>query len=120
MSHINEEEMKDDEEEDYMIPKQQIINLNHIMNNKKEQIDNIYKKTLLVSQIANEINEITNSQEEKINDIESNVIEVKDNTKQTLNNIIQSAKEDKSLKINNCYLILFLSLIIILMLFLSK
>ena len=50
MSHINEEEMKDDEEEDYMIPKQQIINLNHIMNNKKEQIDNIYKKTLLVSQ----------------------------------------------------------------------
>ena len=72
------------------------------------------------SQIANEINEITNSQEEKINDIESNVIEVKDNTKQTLNNIIQSAKEDKSLKINNCYLIMFLSLIIILMLFLSK
>ena len=109
MSHINEDEMKDEEEE-YMIPKQQVINLNHIMNNKKEQIDNIYKKTLLVSQIANEINEITNSQEEKINDIESNVIEVKDNTKQTLNNIIQSAKEDKSLKINNCYLIMFLSL----------
>ena len=69
---------------------------------------------------CHEINEITNSQEEKINDIESNVIEVKDNTKQTLNNIIQSAKEDKSLKINNCYLIMFLSLIIILMLFLSK
>ena len=51
-------------------------------------------------------------QEEKINDIELNVIEVKDNTKQTLNNIIQSAKEDKSLKINNCYLIMFLSLIL--------
>ena len=40
MSHIKEDEMKDEEEE-YMIPKQQVINLNHIMNNKKEQIDNI-------------------------------------------------------------------------------
>ena len=117
---LSEEENHDDtdnNESDYMIPKQQILNLNHLVTNKSEQIDHIYKKTLLVTQIANEINQITHAQEDKINDIENNVVEVKENSKETLNNLIKSAKEDQKLKINHCYLILFLSLIILIMIF---
>ena len=112
-----EKEFENDDENDYMIPKQQIMSLNHLVQHKNIAIDNIYKKTLLVNQISKEVNQITFSQEEKLNDIENNIHNVEENTKETFKTLLNTAKEDKKNKISNCWIILFLTLFLGLLMF---
>ncbi len=112
-----DKEFENDDENDYMIPKQQIMSLNHLVQHKNKAIDNIYKKTLLVNQISKEVNQITYSQEEKLNDIENNIHNVEENTKETFKTLLNTAKEDKKNKISNCWIILFLTLFLGLLMF---
>ena len=115
----NELEMKfnDDDENDYMIPKQQIKNLNNIINNKNQQINELYNKTLLVNEISKEVNTIVHSQKDKLEDIESNIKETEDNTKKTFNTILDNSLKDKNNQISKCYIIILLCIFIFFILY---
>ena len=105
-----DKEFDNDDENDYMIPKQQIMSLNNLVQNKNKEIDNIHKKTLLINQISKEVNMITYNQEMKLNDVENNIQNVQENTKEAFQTLLKTAKEDKKNKISNCWIILFLTL----------
>ena len=115
----NELEMKyeDDDENDYMIPKQHIKNLNNIINNKNEQINDLYNKTLLVNEISKEVNTIVHGQKEKLEDIESNIKDTEDNTKKTFKTILDHSLNDKNSQLSKCYIILLLCILIFFILY---
>ena len=116
-----DKEFDNDDENDYMIPKQQIMTLNNLVQNKNKAIDNIHKKTLLINQISKEVNMITHTQEMKLNDVENNIQNVQENTKEAFQTLLKTAKEDKKNKISNCWIILFLTLFLgILVFFYTK
>ena len=110
----NELEMKyeDDDENDYMIPKQQIKNLNNIINNKNEQINELYTKTLLVNEISKEVNTIVHGQKDKLEDIESNIKDTEDNTKKTFKTILDHSINNKNNQLTKCYIILLLCVLL--------
>ena len=101
------------EENTYLIPKQQILNLNHLMNDNDKKIDSIYHKTLLVNQLSSEVNEITLQQEHKLNDIEDNIIDLQKTTKDTLNTVIKEQEHQHNNKNNNCCIAFFILLFIV-------
>ena len=112
-----DKEFDNDDENDYMIPKQQIMTLNNLVQNKNKAIDNIHKKTLLINQISKEVNMITHTQEMKLNDVENNIQNVQENTKEAFQTLLKTAKEDKKNKISNCWIILFLTLFLGILIF---
>ena len=112
-----DKEFDNDDENDYMIPKQQIMSLNNLVQNKNKAIDNIHKKTLLINQISKEVNMITYNQEMKLNDVENNIQNVQENTKEAFQTLLKTAKEDKKNKISNCWIILFLTLFLGILIF---
>ena len=112
-----DKEFDNDDENDYMIPKQQIMSLNNLVQNKNKAIDNIHKKTLLINQISKEVNMITHTQEMKLNDVENNIQNVQENTKEAFQTLLKTAKEDKKNKISNCWIILFLTLFLGILIF---
>lgn len=107
---------EEDAENAVMIPKTQILSLNHLVQSKNEQVDKIYKKTLLVNEISNEINTFTHSQEEKMETIEENIAQVKEHTKETFKSAFEVAQRDKKYKVNNFYVLLFLILLVLVIL----
>lgn len=112
-----DKEFDNDDENDYMIPKQQIMSLNNLVQNKNKAIDNIHKKTLLINQISKEVNMITYNQEMKLNDVENNIQNVQENTKEAFQTLLKTAKEDKKKKISNCWIVLFLTLFLGILIF---
>jgi hypothetical protein len=86
-----DKEFDNDDENDYMIPKQQIMSLNNLVQNKNKAIDNIHKKTLLINQISKEVNMITYNQEMKLNDVENNIQNVEENTKEAFQTLLKTA-----------------------------
>lgn len=107
---------EDDGENAFMISKSQILSLDHLVQSKNEQVDNIYKKTLLVNELSKEINTLTHNQEEKMENIEENILHVENNAKDTLKSAFKVAQKDQRFKVNNCYVMLFLIVLIIVIL----
>lgn len=102
----------DDNENELMLPKQQIVNLEYLIKNKNERINNIYQKTNLVNQYSNEVNSLTIQQEEELKDIEDNVLIVRDNAEKTANTVYKKSKIEQKYQINKTYLIILLIIIV--------
>lgn len=105
-----------DSDEENMLTKQQINNLDSVIQNKNDQINEIYKKTMLVDKISEEVNLITNSQELKLNDIESNVIESDKKTMEAFN-LIEKADKNNSFGFSFFEIFIVLALFIIIILY---
>ena len=111
INHSQAENEDEDDEEAQMIPKMQVQNLNHLIESRNKSIQNIYKKTLLVNQIAKEVNEITNGQEKSLETIEDNIQNVKLSSEDTHRTVLKRFNEIKNEKNNKCCILLFLSLL---------
>ena len=125
IKNLNDENAFDtgdnDSDEENMLTKKQINNLDSVIQNKNQQINEIYKKTLLVDKISQEVNLITNSQEQKLNDIESNVAETEKNTKEAYKFIEKAEKENSEFHFSTAeFFILLLLFFILVFYFKSK